>query len=325
MSKKKTDDGTGAEIIYHFKVAQHRIPLKQFIDTAEAIKNILDNFNRPFFDGKLKYNLNVAPLEKGGLTTIIIVSLIGGIYNVFKFLESDIGKGAIKGWTGKKPDYWSEKLNNKLKKILLNSDGIKKRGVDSDKTDTLSKEEQEKILARLVVYFLSESLENLETVGITPDNFHKAFKARNNFYKACINNEEVEELSFNRTGGFPIKKESFKNLIVKISDDFTHNIVDIVVISPNSKRTGRGWQTSKSITFHIDDEKFWKKVSNKTITPHVQDKMQVQWIYEDNKTRPQKARVLRVISYNGVPISKRLSKKEIQKICDDKNKKMLNL
>ncbi len=322
MSGKKTDDGTGAEIIYHFKVAQHKLPLTLSIETEQATKDILDDFNHQFFGGKLKYTLHVEPPEEGGhIKYIVLTVAMVGVTSIFTIVAEDTVRSFIKGLTNNVHLDISEEFGKKIGQHLNLIDDVNDNAVETDKTGELSKEIEGKIISLIPLHLLSEDIQNLEAAGITSYKFCKTFKARNKFYKACIENEEVQGLSFNRSDNFSIKKESFKNLKVDIPDSkyFIHDTVDIVVSSPNSKRKGRGWQTSESITFHIDDDNFWKYVYDKTITPRVQDKMKVQWVYENSKSKPQKVRVLKVISYKGKKISKPLSKKEIQKICDDKN------
>ncbi len=330
MEKK---DGTGSEIIYHFDVEQHRIPLQQFIDTAHTTKDILEDFNREFFGNKLKYSLYVAPSEKGGLTAAIIISVaVSAIGIVFKFLESDIGKSAIKSWTGEKPDYWSEELNNKLKKILLKSDRIKKLGVDSDKTDTLSKEEEESVLSVLPSYLLSENVGSLKAAGITPDKFPKAFKARTTFYDACIGNKKVRGIAFDRSDDFWIKRDRFKGLRVELPEEavelqeFQFETIDIVVHSPDWEfNENRKWQCrdeeGQSIKFIIEDAVFSSHArdKDKDIKPDIIDTMQVQWIYQGKKSKRKNVSVLKVILYNSNKMSKRLSEEEIKKICAVKN------
>ncbi len=299
--KLEKKDGTHAEIIYHFKVAQHRIPLTLSIDAGQVTKDILDDFNRQFFSGKLKYDLHALPSEEGSLVKPILVTLhitasVLGIATSIVYLNDRFFTESSANNVSDE-DTQSYKLDEDTEKLLVNC------------------------MAGMPIYFLSHDVDKLSANNITPDKFRKSFKSRNKFYETCMKNKEIQGLSFSRTGGFPIKKENFESFLVKNLDDkyFTHNIVDIVVSSPNSKRKGRGWQTLESITFHIDDDNFWKYVYDKTITPRVQDKMKVQWVYENSKSKPQKVRVLKVISYKGDPISEPLSEKEIQKICDDKN------
>ncbi len=322
MSDEKTKDGTHAEIIYHFKVAQHKLPLTLSIETEQATKDILEDFNRQFFGGKLEYTLHVEPSEEGGyIKTIILTSIVVGGTGIFTIIAGDMTRSFIKGLTNNYHLDLSEEAGKKIGQYLNFIDDVDDDAVETDETSELSKEIEGEIISLIPLHLLSENIQNLEAAGITSYKFCKTFKARNKFYNTCIETEEVQGLSFNRSDNFSIKRDDFKNLRVDIPNSkyFKHDIIDIAVSSPNWKRKGRGWQTSKLITFHIDDEKFWKDMNNKTITPRFQDSMQVQWIYEDNKTRPQNVRVLKVISYNGVPISEPLSEKEIQKICDDKN------
>ncbi len=320
MEKK---DDTGAEIIYHFKVDQHRIPLTLSIDTAQVTKDILDDFNRQFFNGKLKYDLHALPSEEGSLIKRVLVTAhitasvtaytLGIPASILYFNDRFFTESSANNVSDE--DTQSYKLDEDTQSYKLDED------TQSYKLDEDTKKLLVNCMAGMPVYFLSHDIDKLSANNITPDKFRKSFKSRNKLYKTCMENKEIQGLSFSRTGSFPIKKESFESFLVKNLDDkyFTHNIVDIVVSSPNSKRKGRGWQTLESITFHIDDDNFWKYVDDKTITPRVQDKMQVQWIYEDNKTRPQRVRVLKVISYKGRKISEPLSKEEIQKKCDEKN------
>ena len=51
-------------IPFHFDVAEHSLPLGQFIDTANSTQAIIDNFNKEFFDGKLKYQKPLAKKKK---------------------------------------------------------------------------------------------------------------------------------------------------------------------------------------------------------------------------------------------------------------------
>ncbi len=347
MSGKKTEDGTGSEIIYHFDVEQHRLPLTLSIETEQATKDILDDFNHQFFGGKLKYSLYVVPSEEGGFVKvfrIILVSsgilgsaAVGGteiMNNLGQFLDTNMGESMYEKYKGE-PLPW---LKDTIDKNDI--DHQSDEGTQSYKMDEPTEKFLVNCLTNMPAYFLSQDIVTLANNNITTDNFPKAFEARNKFYNSCIDNEEVRGIAFDRSYDSWIKRERFEGLTVDLPDNkyflkqrlenlrvgipdskyFKHDTVDIVVISPNSKRKGRGWQTSESITFHIDDEKFWENVNNKTITPRVQDKMQVQWIYEYNKTRPQKVRVLKVISYKGKKISEPLSKEEIQKICDDKTR-----
>ncbi len=338
MKKLEKKDGTNAEIIYHFNVDQHRIPLQQFIDTAQATKDILDDFNHQFFDNKLKYSLNVAPSKKGSLVEVLQFDLInvgtgvslgtGGL--VWAFFTSDVFKGVLnrylKGLIGNDFGDLAERLGEKHQKLFKGKDAKNLQDMRIDKTDMLSKKEGEEIIALLMVYFLSQDIDVLTDNDMTPDKIHKAFKARNKFYKACIDNEEVQGLSFSRSPDFPITKDDFKRLIVDMPDESSQwffETIEIAVNSPNWKRKGRKWQASsnkgKFTEFIIQDINFWQHVNVKDIDPAIEDNMWVQWIYQIKEEKLENFCVLKVLYYNGEKISEPLSEEEIQEICDHEN------
>ena len=344
---KRAEYGTGSEIIYHFDVEQHRIPLQQFIDTADTTKDILEDFNHQFFDGKLKYNLEVVPSEKGGFVKIIRVVLTsGGLFivgalssgatsNIIDFLESDIGKSFIKNLTGEEPEHWSGQMGKKLGSLFIEKNDA---DYESDPEDPLSivdepiKEFTVNFITVLPAYFLSRDVGKLANSNITPDNFPKAFKARNKFYNSCIENEEVRGIAFDRSHDSWIERERFEGLRVDPPEEtpepqeFQFETTYIAVHSPDWEFTkARKWQCrdekKQYIRFIIEDAIFSKyaRDKNKNIKPTIKDTMQVQWIYQGEKASQKNVSVLKVISYNGAPISERLSEEEIQKICDDKN------
>ena len=76
MSESRVDHSERllGEVVYHFDVDSHSIPLKQFIDTARASQFIIDDFNEQYFDKSLRYNLHVKTPEKGTLLEVLQLS-----------------------------------------------------------------------------------------------------------------------------------------------------------------------------------------------------------------------------------------------------------
>ncbi|MGE9294814.1 MAG: hypothetical protein ACQKBV_00785, partial [Puniceicoccales bacterium] len=97
------------EIIYHFDVKRSSIPLAQFVDTARATQEIVDDFNRSLFDGRLKYELRVKTPEEGSLLEVLTIIVTTGC-SVLAFLGTDIGKAFFKGLTLEEPAVWAEKF-----------------------------------------------------------------------------------------------------------------------------------------------------------------------------------------------------------------------
>lgn len=327
-------DRLPGEIIYHFDVERHSIPLKQFVDTARASQMLLEGFNEQLFDKKIRFEVRVKAPETGGLMEVLGLVVVGGSGSVWAFLGTGIGKAYIRGLTGEEPAYWAEKLGKRTRKTLSNNKEEHSKAL-SDGTVSKSVEELDAlsaaILAELVIAFLIANVEKLKKIGITPEKFRKTFEARNVIYRACLENPEVRGLSFERTHDFPLKRSDFPAQIAQIPDlideasdqKITWEVesVDIVVNSPNWKRDGRKWQAAtnkfQDIAFSIEDENFWHHVHIKDIRPDIRDNMCVQWAYPAGHSKPHNVRVLRVLAYNGKDISAALTNVELQLVLEE--------
>ena len=322
------------EIIYHFDLSAHSLPLKQFVDTAHASQTILDDFNEQIFDKKVKYELHVLPSEEGGFIEALgVVIMVGGA--LWSALSTDIGKAYFKGLMGQEPDEWVEKLGEKTRK-WLNRKKSAETTSDADalpvvktpiEAELITEEKRDtEVLVEFLISFLGANIDKLEQVGFTPEKFRRAFQARNAIYEACIDNPEIEGLAFDRSHDFPIKRADFPKLITQIPDQvdveadvpmsWSVESVDIVVNSPNWKREGRKWQGAtnkhKDIAFSIEDDSFWYHVKIKDIQPDIRDNLKIQWAYPVGLSKPSHVRALRVLSYNGTKISDPMTDAELQ-------------
>lgn len=327
------------EIIYHFDVERGSIPLAQFIDTARATQEIIDDFSNSFFSQELKYELRVKTPEDGSLIEVLaVVVTVGGA--VLAFLGTDIGKAFFKGLTAEEPATWAEKVGASIRKAVA-----KKR--DADKVDNssavvqvadprpepppdtdISRQIEAEALALVLIRFLELDIERLKAIGITPEKLRQAFQGRNKVFKGCVDNPEVRGLSFDRSTDFKIKRSDFPRKITQLPEpppealsevaDWNVETVDIVVNSPNWKRDGRKWQAATSkhqdIAFSVEDDRFWFSVERKDIQPDIRDNMRVQWAYPAGQSKPASVRVVRVLSYNGKPISQPLSDSELRNL-----------
>ncbi len=214
-------------ITLHFDVCdaqgqnKHSIPLDQFIKTAEAVRMIVNDFNRVWFDGKLPIELYMPALEEGGVIMFIeshpiigggIVTLTGGsicyiAYNLAKGAELDkiiqnIGKRA------------KDKVKNLSSKITLLYKN-KNSHVKTDATLALSK------ISLIVIMFLALSNEDLIEAGITPENNPQAFIGKNQFFEAARANNEIKGIGFDKSDNFIILRADFKDYISDIPPEQT--------------------------------------------------------------------------------------------------------
>ncbi len=324
-----------ALIPFHFDMPDHSLPLNQFIDTAKSTQAIIDNFNKEFFENKVKYKIHVLTPKEGGLIEILGIGVAGYVAKKFwEFLESDIGKAYIKGLTGEEPVHWAEKAGKKTNEFLSDESGgsleIVKQG-DKAKPQTPTKEEKKAvsiIVVQITLGFLQKEPEELRKLGLSKEKFRAAYHARNKIYQECIDNREVKGLGFDTTHNFCIKRNEFPKYIVDVPYDEEEKeenkedhkwVVDtlhITVNSPNWKRDGRKWLADtnkhKDIAFSLEDEDFWGHVEIKDIQPNIKDNMKVQWAYQEGSGKPTGVRVLRVLSYNGTKISGRLTDEQIK-------------
>jgi len=338
MSERRSARQPG-EVIYHFDVERSSIPLAQFVDTARATQEIIDSFNRSLFDEKIKYELRIKTPEYGSLLEVLAVVVTAG-GSVLAFLGTDIGKAFFKGLTLEEPSEWAAKAGASIRERLskpkphppASTEMIETAEPHDDIVVVLDTEidllTEAEAIAVILIRFLELDLDKLRLIGITPEKFRAAFQGRNRIFKGCIDNKEVQGISFDREPTFEIRRSDFPRLITQLPDappeepikpsDLSFETVDIVVNSPNWKRDGRNWQAAtgkyQDISFSIEDEAFWLRVERRDpdLKPNIRDNMRVQWAYPAGASRPTHVKVYRVLSYNGRQLSQLMSDQEIQ-------------
>lgn len=325
------------EIIYHFNIESSSLPLQNFLDASKATQAIVSDLNQNLFGGQVKFELRVAPHEKGTFLGVFELIVVTGV--IIGILESNIGREIVKRFTGKDTNEHLRSLFDLLERNTVNKSGIENVSDDFiteeinrvSQLSQLGKIEQSEIaiecLSKAHGAILTEDLEELKSSGITPDNFRKSFRARNDLYRGCLENGEIKGIGFDRDNSFQLGRESFEKLIIPKSS-FERSqirgskrkpivqIVEISVNSPNWKRDGRKWQASwskhKEISFKIDDEIFWNKVQQREIETTTRDVLKVQWVHYSGKSKPSgDVRVIRVLKYNNKEISASLPEEEV--------------
>lgn len=186
-------------------------------------------------------------------------------------------------------------------------------------------------LAALAVSELAKSLLSRDNVdlaraGIAPRQFRDMFEAKNEFYRACVDAPQIAAVGFTAEPDFPIQRSDFVRLHAalppKEDEDAQHpwsvEITTVRVSSPNWDRNDRGrrWKArdpqGRDRLFFIEDEGFWKHVTADAIHTHVIDVMKVQWAFQGSSDQRKNLRVLRVIEFNGQPMSSVLSDDELE-------------
>jgi hypothetical protein len=224
----------------HFDVGEHSLALKTFLSSAEAVDQILMDLNQKFFEGKVDYRLLVLPPEPGSFKQNLAIA--GSILTCsWLFLESDIGKGYVKGLTGHEPAYWSETAGEGTKELVLLKESVK--GV------------------------LEKTVPTLMEVGVQPQQFWNLYVGKNKFYEACICDEKVNGVGFDESSNFPVRREKFIEHTAALNSNITTDselkIHDLIIVSPvTAKNSNNMWKTKdkhtkEQVNFYLKDDEFY--------------------------------------------------------------------
>jgi hypothetical protein len=313
--------GALAILPIHFDLPSHAIPLETFVRTAEQAEAIIISLNRELFDGKLRYEILVLPPQEGTFKSSIGVHLLGGWIAVWTFTESDIGQAFIRGLTLEEPAHWAEKIGSAIREQIVSDDDDETVGeADDASVDHGTKgHAAAEFLVDVAKSFLQTDVAELESVGITTTRFRDSYSARNEFYDACAATPDIRAVGFEDGPVFPIDRSEFARLQVvlpplKDDDDepWHTDIVDLKVTSPNWEREDRqrSWKAKdakgRERLFRIEDEQFWGLAKAERLNIHIMDTIKVQWAFQGKVNSPKNIRVLRVLEFNGDPMSEPL-------------------
>jgi hypothetical protein len=297
----------------HFEVPRHYLPLSTFIETASQTRAIIEDFNRELFDGGLSYELFVLPPLEGSFKSRLGIAVGAGAGLVVTFVNSDVGSAFIEGLTKHNSEYWAEAAGDFVRTRVVEGE---LQHIQEHLAPTKDDEGQCRVATSVLIEatksFLQTDYASLRKVGITAQKYRDAFEARNEFYKACVINTEIEALGFDDTEDFPIKRRNFAELQVALQPreeqaslvSWEVEILILKVTSPNWDREDkqRHWKARDSKEreryFKIEDEQFWALVQRKNLNPHIVDVIKVQWAYNREGNQKRNFRVLRVLEYN---------------------------
>lgn len=213
----------------HFDTKENYLTIEEFQTFYKVVSDIIENMNEEICFSKLEYKLVIIPPKEGSfLDTIGILVPVGFV--VWTVLISDVGKGFIRGLTGKEPEYHAEDIGKFIKDFVI-------------------------------TFLKKEKIDNSEI------NITKSLEAKNLFYNTCINSNYINGVGFDDTHNFPISRDQFPQYIVKLTEeekeeeDFCkyHTVIIVSpVIVENSKQqwNAKIKETDLKITFYMEDEKF---------------------------------------------------------------------
>ncbi len=319
------EDGAIEVLPIHFDVPNHYIPLKTFIQTANQAEGVVASLNTEWFAGELEYEVVVVPPRPGSLLVGLGVAVVTITVAGWKFLHSEIGKAFVCGLTGKEPAHWAKHIGERIRSTV-SSEHIAEELTDVPKLEANDEESAPPeirntstsiILVESTKAILTKDAGELRRVGVDPEHFREALEARNEFYRACWEEDELRAIGFDETDTFPISRKDFVQLQVPLGpreetleeEPSTVEITMVTVSSPNWDRgdASRMWRgkdaTGRYRNFKMTDEGFWSLATQDQLVLHGQDTMKVQWAFQGDGAKRKNYRVLRVLEYNGEHLS----------------------
>lgn len=221
---------TYEDFCIHFHLAnnKHEIPVSQSIATEQSLNTIIQELNKHLFNNQIEIHLVVLPAEewshrkKFGVWIYIATGFV--LSQMFPYTLN----GVIKGITWK--EWWDyvEAWTIQIKDFVL--------------------------------WFIEKDNRDLVDIWVKPQQFYKAYEAKNKFYQSALSNDDVLWVGFNNSEHFPVKTWDFYYRIYDLKEintwlepiDKYHKL--IVVSAINTKE-------DKDLAWQVKDPKIKKRFS----------------------------------------------------------------
>ncbi|WP_085786891.1 hypothetical protein [Ketogulonicigenium robustum] len=297
-------------LVLHFDTGEHTIALDTFVETADAARAMIQALAKECFGPFIEVELHVLPPEEGSFLTVLRAIIVKGGIAVGGLIAAGAGTVTILDFPYIKS--YIEARTGKTYAQMGAEHGSSGRAA-------MSEGQAEALLISAAESLLSATPSDIQTIcDILPDD---VVQARADFYEACYADRDIKGVGFSREDDFPILRNSFLSYSQpgqKKRDDTDLPQWDVAidyvqVTSPqwdlNDQKT-RQWKgkdsDNKSCLFVIEDEQFWLRVHTRDLHAEVLDRLKVQWAYKTEKNKITARRVLKVLKFNGVELSKPL-------------------
>lgn len=323
-------DEASGRLFIHFDVSENFLNLETFIETAQNAKKIAEALNQTFFNGELGYEIVVLAPEPGTFLAkyAILATHVGA---VFAFLNTGIGAAYVEGLTGHEPAYWAMDVGESHRETLEDAgEWLSEQKFWGDTPDQERCDVASRIVVQMARGILEKEPADLDGLGMAVGDLPEAAEARNEFYKACIRDQNIRGIGFSPEDDFPIPRNAFPARAagpVRREEDLPEeppwfvSIENIYATSPNWEKddqASRQWKGKDSVRrdcyFVIEDEEFWLHVKRKDLVADTPDHLKVQWAYQVESGRPKHRRVLKVLEFNGEKLAEPLSDAAVRTI-----------
>ena len=332
MSTTKLQTG---DLLLHFDIPSHGLPLRTFMETASATEGVVEALVDQIFEGGVEYSLTVFPPEIGSFKSKLQIVVISIGATLAPALMTDFTSGLIEGLTSRNPSEWGELAGQELRELFsLEANADEDDDTQESLENTLQCRAVAQMLSAATSNFMQSPTRELIENNISLNAFREAYEARNAFYKACLEVNEIQGISFSDGYDFEIPRNAFIELQtvvppkVEDEDELPWHVetTTIIVSSPNWEKSDnkRHWKGKDSDGheryFTIADDAFWFLAEHELLNFHFSDRLRVQIKYHLIDDRKIHNTVLKVIRYNDRRVSQPLSESELEELIGDYRK-----
>lgn len=211
-------------LIFHFDIESHRMPIADLVQTVTSFNLICNDFCHALLKKEYSCELYVYPSEEGSFKTCVQAVILGYL----AYAATEFGDGILKSLTGKNhSDYGMA-------------------------------------VGEMIVDMVTGFYKKPDIVVPNSLNLDASFKARSDYYKMCLDNNDIKGVGYSNKHQFPISRRDFYAFIRK---DIIKTLPSIcmlrrlVVHKPVTTNTNLRWTfkdvaSSKCVYAHIDDVAF---------------------------------------------------------------------
>ncbi len=317
-----------AQFSLRFETPGNYVPVPAFLAVQGSLVQAVEAIGRGYFGDEIVLEVRLLPFESGSFRTRIAVVVVAVGATTFAFLESKNGIAIVEVLTGQKPVDWIKHFGKEM--------GLPNSSTNLHDPDVHTVEVVRKLCAHVTVEvtasFLSSSHKKQGELQVDVSRFRNAFHAKNEFYGACENIDQLRGIEFENIGGEYIRSNEFRQHMspepIYHGRSWRVNLIDVAVVSPNWDPNDKRhkWKAldskGQSLSFVIEDPSFWELVRNDKLQVGCRDHMQAQMLtFEKNRQVDPRHRsritsnhaVPRVLQYNKTMISSPMSDDEVEK------------
>lgn len=323
------------ELPIYYDVPENRIRLETFFGVADQYQRVATNLVLEHLGVHTELRFYVYAPEAGSFIQKLGIVVIAGLGGWLGTGASEITRGFVEGFSGKTPEAWAYEVGQSLRESIRANE-VKTTGETPPETElldegppeieildeaTLQAAEVTAAIGEAAEAFVSTPTDELIERGYAPENLPNTFIQRTELYYQLEYDPQISGVGFGPQPIAPIRRNDFSRYQVKPvqrdEDVWKIEVVKYRVSSPNWDRfdkkrkwKGRG-ADGRFVYFTIDDEKFWEMARNQEIESTVIDELIAQAAirYVDNKAVERI--IVRVVSYNDMPISTEMNPTEL--------------